>query len=139
MLAAMLACSTALATAGLAATLKITVPATVHNGQNYKVKVTGTYKPRELEGTAFLVAFLQYSGKHCQASARAEFGLPASERDLDFAGNEPKSPFTNVERWTAHNRYGPRRVCAYLYPKPVGPSDSVRPIARVGKLFRDAR
>lgn len=131
----------ALATASAAATpasLKITVPAKVHPGQNYTIKIAGSYQPIQLQGTAYLWAFLQYGGHACKATAPAERALPSSEWSLDFAGTEPRSSFTRIDHWTAGAITGERHVCAYMYPKVVSRTTTLRPIATASATFRNA-
>ena len=132
----------ALATAAIAATstpasLKITVPVKVHPGQNYTIKIAGSYQPSQLQGTAYLWAFLQYSGHPCKPTAQAEAALPKSIWSLDVRRREPRSPFTRIDNWTAGALKGGRHVCAYLYPKLISNSSTVRPIATARATFRN--
>jgi hypothetical protein len=130
----------ALATAAAAATpasLKITVPAKVRPGRNYTIKIAGSYQPSQLQGTAYLWAFLQYSGHACKQTAQAEAGLSQSIWSLDVRRQEPRSPFTRIDNWTAGALTGARHVCAYLYPKVISKRSTVRPIATASAAFRN--
>jgi hypothetical protein len=130
------------ATAASAATatppsLKITVPAKVRPGRNYTIKIAASYQPSQLQGTAYLWAFLQYSGHACKPTAQREAALPKSARSLDVRHTEPRSPFTRIDNWTAGNFTGARHVCAYMYPKVISRSSTVRPIATASAAFRN--
>jgi hypothetical protein len=130
------------ATAATAATvtpasLKITVLAKVHPGQNYQIKIAGSYQPSQLQGTAYLWAFLQYGGHACKPTAQAEAALSQSAWSLDVRRKEPRSPFTRIDNWTAGALTGARHVCAYLYPKVISKSSTVRPIATASAAFRN--
>ncbi len=113
------------------------MPAVVHRDQVYRVTITATYPKRVATGSAYLVAFLQYSGAACKANARAEHALPTRMWSLDFAGKAHSSPFTRVDSWRATGVTGARRVCAYLYPQKVSPTSNVRPIAVASAPFRN--
>lgn len=102
--------------------------------------ITGTYDRRTHHRT-YLLAFIQYSGKRCRATATREYSLPASEWDWDFFPQraETKSPFKDVAYWKAGSRLGQRRVCAYLYAQAVSPATTARPLVRAGMAFSNAR
>jgi hypothetical protein len=129
--------SGALAAAAPPASLKITVPATVHPHKRYSIKVAGSYQLSDPHGTGYLVAYLQYGAAACKPTAQAERTLPARAWSLDYAGKEPHSPFTRIDNWTAGTLTGPRRVCAYLYPKVVSNTTRVHPIATASAAFRN--
>ena len=122
-----------LATEASAASLALTVsPATVHPGQRYTVSITGSYN-KQAHPTPYLVAFIQYSGRSCRSTATGEYALPPSQWTWDvFPQAESKSPFKNVTYWKASGRLGFRRVCAFLYPGPVGPRTRAKPLAEAG-------
>jgi hypothetical protein len=120
-----------------AASLKITVPAKVRPGQHYEIKIAGLYAKSATQGTAYLVAFLQYTATACKPTAGAENDLPSKDWSLDFAGKEPQSPFTRIDRWTTGTLTGTRKVCAYLYPKAVSPSTKLHPIAIAAATYRN--
>ena len=85
-----------LATEARAASLAVSVsPVTVHPGRTYTVSIAGSYgKPRQ---TPYLVAFIQYSGQPCKATATAEYALPKGSWSWEvFPQAEPKSPFKSV-------------------------------------------
>jgi hypothetical protein len=133
-------CSAALAATAKPPSLKVTVPATVHPGQQYKITITGTYDKSSLHTTPYLVAFLQYTSSVCKSTARAEYSLPATSWSWDFypAQSEPSSPFTRIDHWTAHKRLGTRRVCAYLYPKKISAkTTTVKPLVTATASFRN--
>ena len=112
------------------ASLRITVsPVKVRPGEKYTITVVGRFEKRELRGTAYLWEFLQYTSAACQPTAQAEDALPSSVLSLDFRGKEDGSPFTRLDHWKAGTYKGVRHVCAYLYPKVVSASSTVRPIA----------
>jgi hypothetical protein len=140
--------SGAVASAAGAASVKITMPSKVKRGTDYPIQVTGTYKPRELKGRAYLISAIQFANHPCKASAQAEnrtrwyiqwYFTPKAERKLKnpkhvgiFVG---KSPFTNTQGFTAGD-LGTRHVCSWLYPKFIHASDTVAPIARADKKYR---
>jgi hypothetical protein len=130
-------CCGVLAASASAASLKVSVPSTVHPKQKYEIKITGAYKRSELSGTAYLVAYLQYSGHACKPTAKAERALPTSVWSLDFKGKEPRSPFTRIDNWQAGSIKGRRHVCAYMYPKVVSLASSVAPLVTASASFRN--
>jgi hypothetical protein len=122
------------ASAATAATLHVSVPThPVKKGHDFAIKLTGSYLPSELQGTAYMVAAFQYDRRPCASTGAQEF----KRRDTSFFffKTVPHSPFTRSFHYSA-GAPGPRRICAYLYPKPVSPTDNVTPIARAGGLFR---
>jgi len=129
--------SVAIAAAATPTSLKITVPAKVHPGQHYQIKIAGLYAKSSTPGTAYLVAFLQYTASACKPTAGAENALPSKDWSLDFAGAEPHSPFTRIDRWTVGTLTGTRKVCAYLYPKVVSPSTKLHPTAIATATYRN--
>jgi hypothetical protein len=140
LLAPLVAVPAASALAVTVPTASVTVavsPAVVHRDQVYTVKITTTYTKRVVTGSAYLVAFLQYSGAACKANARAEHALPPQMWSLDFAGKVRGSRFTRVDSWRATGITGTRRACAYLYPEKVSPTSGVRPIAVASAAFRN--
>jgi hypothetical protein len=133
--------SGALAGEATAASLSVRVrPVHLHPGSRYTVTITGTYDVRAHQRT-YLLAFIQYSGRPCRATATREYLLPASEWDWDFFPQraETKSPFKDIAYWKAGTRLGPRRVCAYLYARAVSPATTARPLVRAGTAFSNAR
>jgi hypothetical protein len=135
---AMVLCA-ATSAAALAAKVTIGVPGTIHTHKLFSVTLKGSFHKSELHGTAYLVAFFQYSSKGCQPTARAEYSLPTSEITYEFSGGEAHSPFSRTDRWKAGLYTGSERVCAYLYPKTVSPSSNVNPIATASKLFHASK
>jgi len=124
----------AVAAGASAATLQVSVtPASIHTTKKFRVKITGTYTKSELTGKAFLVSFIQYSLKPCKADAAHE--LSAYGEDPFTDQNTGRSPFGWKFTFTAGGP-GVRRVCAYLYPKHVGPADKVRPLTRATATYR---
>lgn len=109
-----------------AATLRIKTPSRVHTGQVYEITTTGTFKRKELTGTAFFLAFIQPNWSRCQRTAQLEKGFPSFV--LYFHGLEKHSPFTQTNAFKAQGT-GERRVCAYLYGKYIRPRDATTPIA----------
>jgi hypothetical protein len=126
-------CSGATAEAAAAASVKISVPRTIRQHQAFKITTTGTYAQTELTGIAYLVSFIQFTSKPCLATGAAEF----SQRNLNpyFNGDEIQSPFSQVQHNKASGQLGGRRVCVYLYPQEVGPTDKVTPIAKASALY----
>jgi hypothetical protein len=109
-----------------AASLKVKAPAHLHDGQVYSIETVGSFKQSELTGTAFFLAFLQFSWAPCKPTAQQEDALPHFR--LYFRGPEKHSPFTETTRFTAGGS-GERRACSYLYPKVIRRNDPGRPIA----------
>jgi hypothetical protein len=126
-------CTGALAAAASAATLQIRVtPASILEKKSFHVVITGTYSKSELKGKAYLVSFIQYNFKPCKAGAPQEghaYGKPFA------AQNTGASPFGWDFSFTAGG-VGERRVCAYLYPKPVGPKSTIAPLTRATITYK---
>lgn len=122
------------ASAASAATLSLTVPAhNVARHQVFSISASGTFKRSELEGKAFLAVGFQYDTRTCLPTVQAEF----NRKDIYFFFHKTiaASPFTRTWSWSAGSR-GPRRICAYLYRKPVTPADRIAPLARASGFFR---
>jgi hypothetical protein len=120
-------CSAATAAAASAATMSASVsPLTIHKGTSFTIKIKGTYKQSELKGTAFLIAFIQYSTAPCKSTATKELAVTSGAYAHSTV---PHSPFTRKDSFTA-GVAGKRRVCAYLFPKEVSPGDNTAPIAK---------
>lgn len=142
-----LMCPAAGATAASAATLHITVPATVLKGKGYPISVQGTFQKSETaSGKAFLISVIQFSPKPCLASAQTEsnagrpiqfYLAPDSNPAKGPVGVfEKKSPFTNSRAFTA-GKLGVRRVCSWLYPSFItSPKVTTAPIAKADKRYR---
>lgn len=141
-------CSAATAAGAGAAGLKINVPAHLRKGTNYTIKVSGHYSASEVQGKAYLISLIQFSSAPCQASAQLEnqrvnsnllqfyFAPPRASQKVGIF--EKSSPFARLDRFTA-TRLGARHVCAYLYPKQVGASDTTPPIATADHAYRVTR
>jgi len=128
-----LLCTGATATAASAASLSVGVPAhSVRQHHTFVIKLSGSYRASELQGKAFLVAAFQYDSKPCKATGAAEAGR--SDASFFFSKKISPSPFVRRFGYTA-GQPGPRRVCAYLYPKVVSPKDTTTPIATASGLF----
>jgi hypothetical protein len=129
------------ATAATAATLHIRVPSHVAKGKSYSIELTGTFKPSEVKGKAYVISALQYSSRPCASTAQDEnrrdpqFYFAPTNAPTKVGIFETKSPFTRIDDFTAL-RLGARRVCSYMYAKQIAASDKTRPIARAGVLFR---
>jgi hypothetical protein len=144
---AILASAATAASAG-AAGLKITVPAHVHRGAAYAIKLTGSYQRSEALGKPYLISLIQFSAARCQASAQLEnrrvssnflqfyFAPPRASQQVGIFENS--SPFTRLDGFTA-TRIGPRHVCAYLYPKFIGSTDATAPIATADRAYKVTR
>jgi len=134
-----LMCPAAAAAAASAATLHVSVtPTTLPKKRTYEVKLTGSFaKGETAAGRAFLISAIQFSPKPCLATAQAEYKIRPTQFYFGEAGGifESHSPFTQVNDFTA-KIVGRRRICAYLYPKSVVPSDTTRPIVRGQASFR---
>ncbi|MEA2161190.1 MAG: hypothetical protein QOD66_3570 [Solirubrobacteraceae bacterium] len=129
-----LLCTAATATAASGASLSVSVPAhSVRQHHTFLIKLSGSYRAAELKGKAYLVAAFQYDTKPCKATGAAEAGR--SDASFFFSKVVSPSPFVRRFGFTA-GQPGPRRVCAYLYPKVVSPMDTTVPIARATGLFR---
>ena len=142
-------CAGAIAGGALAASLRISVtPRTIHKGDDYTVKVTGSYKQSELTGRAYLISVLQFTAKPCKATAQLEnpavSNLPVQFYFAPKSAPQKvgifltKSPFTRIDSFSA-GKTGPRRVCAYLYPKFISASDTTAPIATASAKYRVLR
>jgi hypothetical protein len=141
-------CSAASATTAGAAGLKVSVPAHLHKGQNYAIKVRGSYRPSELTGQAYLISLIQFSAAACKATAQLEnqqvssnllqfyFAPPRASQKVGIF--EKSSPFTRLDGFTAA-RVGRRHVCAYLYPKFIGSTDLTLPIATADRSYSVTR
>jgi hypothetical protein len=147
-LAVALTCSAAGAAAASAATLHVSVPATVKKGKGYPISVQGTFhKSETASGKAFLISVIQFSGKSCLGSAQAEAKQRSGLIQFYLAPNsdprkgpvgvfEKKSPFTNNRAFTA-GRAGTRHVCSWLYPSFIaGPNVATAPIAKADKRYK---
>ncbi|MGI8863435.1 MAG: hypothetical protein ACR2JH_03390 [Solirubrobacteraceae bacterium] len=132
-----LLCSGATATAASAASLSVRVPShSVRQHHAFQIKLSGSYRAAELQGKAYLVAAFQYDTTPCKATGAAEAGR--TDASFFFSKVVSPSPFVRRFAFTA-GRPGPRRVCAYLYPRVVSPMDTTGPIARASGLFRVIR
>ncbi len=88
----------------------------------------------------YLLAFIQYMGSPCRATATAEYRLPESKWDWDYRQHsQPKSPFRAIAYWTAGPSLGSRRVCAYLYRHRVSPASSSKPLVWATASFTNTR
>lgn len=126
----------------VAASLSVRVsPASLHPGTRYSVTISGSYDRHTLTRAPYLLAFIQYGGIRCQATAPAEYAMPISRWSWDFYPQraEAMSPFKSVTYWKAGSRLGNRWVCAYLYAKQVSPSTTARPLVRASASFRNSR
>ena len=117
------------------ATLKITAPQRLLTGQLFELRTTGTFKRKELTGTAFFIAFIQPNWNACQRTAQLEKSFPSSV--MYYHGSEKHSPFTEVKTFTAGGT-GDRRVCAYLYSRYILPRDTTKPIATATARYQTA-
>jgi hypothetical protein len=114
---ALLACgiaSGALAASATPPTLRVKVsPATLRPHQSNRVYLMVTYDKKTTSTPPYLKAYIQFSGKACRGTAKAEAALRNVESD--WAGAVTNSPFTRWDKWTMGTLRGTRRVCAYLY------------------------
>ncbi len=141
-LAVLVACLGAAAEAAQAATLKVSVtPSTIRKGADYKITVSGSFSQSELTGRAYLISLIQYSAAPCQPTAQGENGhftlqyyLRKNAHSQQVGVFENDSPFSRVDSFTAGTK-STRRVCAYLYPKYIGPSSTTAPIARASAKY----
>jgi hypothetical protein len=145
-----LAILTAAATAASAgaAGLKISVPAHLHKGATYTIKLTGSYRRSEVQGKPYLISLIQFSASPCQATAQLEnrrvnsnflqfyFAPPRASQKVGIF--EKSSPFSRLDGFTAA-RIGSRHVCAYLYPKFIGATDATAPIATADHAYKVTR
>jgi hypothetical protein len=130
-------CLAAGASTAAAASLHVSeTPKTAHSGGTYRVTVSGRYRARELTGSAFLLGVIQYDGRPCLKTGKAE----AKRTGFTFFLHETlaSSPFKVKASFTTGSQKGQRRVCAYLYPRSVSPSDNVKPLAHAGAAFKVA-
>jgi hypothetical protein len=126
----------------MAASLAATVtPATVHPGGRFRITIIGRYDELAHPRATYLLAFIQYTGRPCKATATGEYALPPSEWNWDFYPQraEPKSPFKSVAYWKAGSGLGSRRVCAYLYAEPASPTSKATPLVRAGASYRNVK
>jgi hypothetical protein len=138
-----------LASAASAASVKVNVPSNVKKGSTYTIQVTGSYKPSELKGRAYLIALIQFNARPCQATAQAEnrwvirnhqtaqyyFAPTAHPQRVGIF--VPKS-FTEVDHFTGGD-VTTRHVCAYLYPKFIHAGDTTGPIGQADKRYAVTR
>jgi hypothetical protein len=117
-------------------TVAIKVPAKVHHGEHFTIKITVTYDKQSFTTTPYLVAYVQFTNRPCQPTAKAEHALPTLLRTLDFAGKITSSPFVRTDDWKGGGA-GNRRVCTWLYPKPVTPQSSAKPTLTANKSYRN--
>jgi hypothetical protein len=108
----------------------------VRRHHTFEIKVSGAYQAAELTGKAYLVAAFQYDTKPCKATGAEEDAL--SDASFFFSKTVSPSPFVRHFGFTA-GKPGPRRICAYLYPKVVTPKDTAVPIATASGLFHVVR
>jgi hypothetical protein len=129
-----MACTGGLAAAASAATLHVRVtPASIHKTKSFQIVITGTYNKSELKGKAYLVSFIQYNLKACKTGAGQE--LHAFGQNPFTHQNAGSSPFGWDFTFTAGGA-GARRVCAYLYPKQVGPTSTIAPLKRATATYQ---
>ncbi len=130
-------CSAAAAAAASAATLKISVPATVKRGNLYKITLTGKFTKAEVPKRAFLISAIQYSPQPCKATAQQENRTEFAQFYFGSKGGifESRSPFARTDSFTAR-AVGRRRVCAYLYAGQVRASSTTRPITTASRRFK---
>ncbi len=113
------------------ATLKISVlPAgPLHPKEHFSITLTATFAKSQLKGKkAFLLAFIQYSSKPCERDANKELQRTLPVRGAYYQHAFSASPFTTTTSLVAGGA-GMRRVCGYLFPKPVKTGTTVSPIA----------
>jgi hypothetical protein len=130
------------AAAAQAASLTVTVaPAVIHQNATYTIAIAGRYDKRQLHTTPSLLAFIQYTGSSCRATATAEYALPASEWSWVYWPNpqraQSRPTFRLVSYERARTRFGQRRVCAYLYPRSIAPDSTTKPLAIASAGFRN--
>jgi hypothetical protein len=119
---------TSAAAAG-AATLSVSVqPKSTHHGGNYTVTIRGTVSREQVRHKPFMIAWIQYSSQPCASSAQKELGR--AKNNPVFQDYVTATSFHASKGFKASAAAGTRRVCAYLYAHYVGPSSSVKPIAR---------
>jgi hypothetical protein len=133
------------AAAAEAASLRVTVaPATVRQNETYAIHIAGRFDRRRLlHGTPALLAFIQYTGRPCRATATAEYALPTSEWSWVFWPHpqrpESRSSFNLAAYERARTRFGGRRVCAYLYARSIAPTSTSQPLAIASAGFREVK
>jgi hypothetical protein len=129
--------------------VKVNVPSKVKKGSTYTIQVTGSYKPSELKGRAYLIALIQFNRRPCQATAQEEnrwaiknhqtaqyyFAPTAHQQRVGIF--VPKS-FREVDRFTGGD-VTTRHICAYLYPKFIHAGDTTAPIAQADKRYAVTR
>lgn len=131
-----------IAAAASAASLTVTVsPAIVHQNGIYTVTIAGRYSRHSLQTTPSLLAFIQYTGSACRATATAEYTLPTREWSWLFYPQRPEAypPFSLKLHKQTRTRFGQRRVCAYLYPRAIAPSSTDKPMATASAGFRNVK
>jgi hypothetical protein len=139
--------SAALAADAGAAMLKISVPSRVRNGRHYTIALSGSFRTREVSGRAYLISVIQYGPRACKPSAQLENLSAGTMFQWYFKPRlgsnqvgiyERRSPFSRRDTFTARS-LGSRHVCAYLYPRLIGPSSATAPIARADRAFKVLR
>jgi hypothetical protein len=127
------ACLAGTAVAAQAATLHVSVkPKTSHSGKSYRVTVSGTVKRRQLAHHPYVLAVIQYAPQPCAGTAKGE--LKRTGANFFLHATITGTPFRSTTSFGA-TRLGTRRICAYLYSHPVGPTDNAKPIARASAKY----
>jgi hypothetical protein len=129
-------CASSVAASASAADLHVRVKPMLKTGELYGIKTSGSYAKGELRGTAFLDIFIQFTTLPCMATATLESQL--SHVNFYFTDKVPKSPFSRTTRFIAKGA-GPRRVCAYLYPKIVRVTKATAPIATATATYHTTK
>jgi hypothetical protein len=141
-IAVVLLCTAATASASVAATLHVDVAqTTVKENTWFDVKLTGSFRKSETpRGRAWLIPAVQFSPKPCLATAQAENANRPSAFYFGEKGGvfESHSPIARDDSLKLH-RVGSFRICAYLYAKLVRTSDTTKPIARAERSFKSVK
>jgi len=107
-------------------TVSVTPPAVYHHGQRFSITLVATLKKHFRH--AYLLSFIQYTPRPCQANPNKELTRTLGTKGAYYHHQFSASPFTAASSFTG-GAPGARRVCAYLFKKPVAPGTRARAIA----------
>ena len=119
----------AAATTAPALSISVLPAGPIHHKQRFTITLTATLAKSHASGKkAFLLAFIQYSSKPCERDVNKELQRTLPTRGAYYQHSFSASPFTSTKAFIA-GAPGNRRVCGYLFSKPVKPDTTAAPIA----------
>jgi len=106
-----------------------------HPGERFTITVTASFHKRQLKGKqAYLLSFIQYSFKPCEADVNKELARTLDTEGAYYHRAFSSSPHAAAVSFTAGGA-GNRRVCAYLFGRPVRPGSKTKPIAEASGSY----